>query len=139
MLDTHPKPCGDEKRYDQAIENCERSILWSYWALGLGLGALAVPASTFAKSVRDDASYARMMVEVYKMMLLDRVGASVRENVATDALGRIRQELQACGLLPYGNPLDVPIDYSLLPLACGIDAIDINSLRPDQQLLRLPG
>lgn len=137
MLDTPQTPPGDEKRFDQEIENCERSLAYSYWALGLGLGALNLPAAEFSASIRDDPHYARMMVEIYKMMLLDQGCAALRAHVAATARDRIRLALDECGLLPGGDLSKMSIDYSLVPLSCGIEADDINSLRPDNQLLLL--
>jgi len=138
MFDTPLTPPGDDRHYDQEITHCEHSIHWTYWALGVGFEAFSVPAARFAALVRDDRDYARAMVEFYKMMVVERASSAVRDQVAAIALDRIRRELNACGLLPVVDPLNVAIDYSRVPLACGIPAAEINAMRPERLILRVP-
>jgi len=132
MFDTPQTPRGEVRRYDQEIRHCEHSILWSHWALGLGVGAAAGPASQFAALLRRDPRYARTMVEVYKMMLIEQAGSSVRDRIAAIALDRIHRALDAYGLIPVVDPLNMAIDYSVIPLACGIRTEEINALRPNR-------
>ncbi|MEF8699238.1 MAG: hypothetical protein V5B33_07900 [Candidatus Accumulibacter sp. UW20] len=121
---------------DLKIDNCRTSLLWSIWTLELALEALNLPVSELADEAKADPEYGQRIATIYQMLVVERAVSPVRDRIVVEMVERIRTTLMLAGLLPTGHPLDRPIDYTLIPPSGGVDADDINILRPDLRLLR---
>ncbi len=132
MIDTEAVPIPDQGLSDEAIDTCRDSLGWSVWALGLATDMTALPLDDLATEIALDPDYARQVVQVYKMMAIERATASTRERIADEILDRLRKALTQAKQLPAGDPLSLSIDYNKVAPCFGIHPDDIHCLRPDQ-------
>jgi len=121
----------DEGLSDEAIRTCSDSLGWSVWALGLATDIATFPQDDLASEMACDPEYAGQIVEVYKMMAVERAVSATRERIADDILNRLRNALTQANFLPTGDPLTLPIDYTKVAPCVGIHPDDIHCLRPD--------
>lgn len=113
---------------DKDHGTCYDSLGWSVWALGRATEILTFAVDALARELAADPDYAAEVVEVYKMMAVERVLSARRERIADDMLGRLREALAQANHLPAGDPLSLRIDYSKVPPCQGLDTGDINFL-----------
>ncbi|WP_374266704.1 hypothetical protein [Zoogloea sp.] len=133
MIDTKAVPTPDQGLSDEAIDTCRDSLGWSVWALGLATDMTAIPMDDLATEITLDPDYAGQVVEVYKMMAIERAIASSRERIADEILDRLRQALTQAKQLPAGDPLSLAIDYNKVGPCFGIHPDDVHFLRPDRR------
>jgi hypothetical protein len=121
----------DKGLSDEAIQTCNDSLSWSVWALGLATEIATFPVDDLAREMAADPDYAAQVIEVYKMMAVERVESPIRERIAEEIFTRLRNALRQANHLPAGNPLKLTIDYTKVAPCYGLHPDDINCLRPD--------
>lgn len=133
MIDTDALPILDQGLSDEAIETCQDSLGWSVWALSLATEITTFPAEDIATEMSMDPDYAGRVVEVFKMMSIERVTAAARERIADEILDRLRKALIQANQLPAGDPLSLSIDYGKVGPCFGIHPDDVHCLRPERR------
>jgi len=133
MTDTAALLPPDEGLSDEAIQTCNNSLGWSVWAFDLAMVIATFPVDDLASEMAADPKYAGQVVEVYKMMAIERVESATRERIADDILDHLRNALIQANHLPAGDPLSLPIDYSKVSPCAGVHPDDIHCLRPDHR------
>ncbi|MGE5472217.1 MAG: hypothetical protein ACM3X0_15580 [Bacteroidota bacterium] len=133
MSNTKTLPTSDKGLSDEDIQVCMNSLGWSVWALTLGTETTIFPVEDLATEIAMDPDYAGRVVEVYKMVAIERALSGIRERIADEILDRLRKALIQADLLPTGNPLSLPIDYNKVGRCSGIHPDDIHCLRPDRR------
>lgn len=133
MIDTDALPMFDQGLSDEAIETCNHSLGWSVWALSLATEIMTFPGEDIATEMAMDPNYADRVVEVFKMMSIERASAATRERIADEILDRLRKALIQANRLPAGDPLSLSIDYGKVGPCFGIHPDDVHCLRPDRR------
>lgn len=123
-----PSPPQYQPLSTEDHDTCHDSLGWSVWSLLRAMEILAFPVDALAREMLAEPDYAAEVVEVYKMVAIERVLAARRERIADDMLGRLREALALARHLPEGDPLALRIDYSKVPPCQGLHAGDINFL-----------
>lgn len=130
MIDTEAFPIVDPGLSDQTIQTCMDSLGWSVWALSLATAITTFPVEEVASEITAAPDYAGQVVEVYKMMAIERAIASTREKIADESPERLRKVLTQDKKLSVGDPLSLSIDYNKVRPCCGIHSDDVHCLRP---------
>lgn len=135
MIDTDALPILelDQGLSDEAIQTGQDSLGWSVWALSQAMEITTFPVEDVAAEMVMDPDYAGRVVEVFKMMSVERATAATRERIADEILNRLRKALIQANRLPAGDPLSLPIDYGKVGPCFGIHPDDVHCLRPDRR------
>jgi len=115
-------------------EQCRAMILWSYWAESVAIDVLEKNGDGFAQRVAEEPEFAATVVEIYKMLRIDEAHIRSRQAITEQIHDRFFAALFR-GTAKPGTPpsLGEPIDFERIPQMGGIDAEEINELRPDTQ------
>jgi len=116
---------------DEVIRTCFDSLGWSVWAFDLATDIVPLGVDDLACEMTADPEYAMQVVEVYKMMAIERSVSATRERIADIILNHLRKALTQANFLPAGDPLTLPIDYTKVLPCVGIHPADIHCLRLD--------
>lgn len=133
MISTEALPMLDQGLSDEAIQTCKDSLGWSVWALSLATEITTFSLDDIATEISVDPGYAEQVVEVYKMMAVERSISSTRERIADDILEHLSKALIQANQLPAGDPLSLLIDYNKVGPCCGIHPDDVHCLSPDRR------
>ena len=115
---------------DEDIEGCRNSLLWSLRAVGTAVGLLGIEDEEFQQMVVEDDDYFLMVLQLLKMLVVDRGYA---ENVAD-----VREKLQhkiAQAVAVRNDPdtealIAADIDFDQLPPMPDYSGEMIDALRP---------
>lgn len=115
---------------DEDIEGCRNSLMWSLRAVGSAVGLLGIEDEEFRQMVVEDDDYFLMVLQLLKMLVVDRGYA---ENVA-DVREKLQQKIaQAVAVRndpDTGALIAADIDFDLLPPMPDFPGEMIDGLRP---------
>lgn len=130
MLKIDSNPRRDDRYPSERMEESRSVSLWSIWTLYAAEEALQWPVGELAQEMAARPEYAHRIIQVYKMAILDQKFDEHRRRIADEILGHIRAALVHSRIEVTADMLAEPIDYDAVPNHCGIEAWELNDLRP---------
>lgn len=113
---------------DESLAEYRRCLKWLLWAHHAAESALQWPVEELVLEVVGDPAWGKKVLNIYKMLLVERSWAAYREAVAEQMLDHVRAVLQQSGI-PLGEDLlDTPIDYAVVPKFFGLEPYEVNCL-----------
>lgn len=130
MLKIDSNARRNERYPSERMEESRGVSLWSIWTLYAAEEALQWPIRELAQEMAARPDYAHRILQVYKMAILDQKFDEHRRRIADEILGHIRAALIHSGIEVTTDMITEPIDYDAVPKHCGIEAWELNALRP---------
>lgn len=128
-------PNGEDAFDDDGLETYRCSLKWLLWAHHAAETALQWPVDELAMEVAGDPAYAKKIVGIYQMLIVERASAAFRDAVAAQMLDHVRVALLRSGIDVSEDRLTMPIDYARVPQFPGLDAWEVNGLVVDLKTL----
>lgn len=119
----------------EVIQGGRDSLLFSHRALGTGLAVLGMSDAELRDAMSDDDRFA-MICQIFKMLHVDLKYAEIQASLRERAIDRITLALVERQHPDTESLLISEIDFASLPDAPGIDAAQVNAVRPTQATAR---
>lgn len=104
--------------------SCLKWVLWAHYAAEM---ALQWPVDELAMEVAGCPDYAKKIVNIYKMLVVERSSADFRETVAVQMLDHVRGALLRGGV-DLSDAIETDIDRAIVPQFPGLYPWEVNCL-----------
>ena len=113
---------------DESLAEYRRSLKWLLWAQHAAENVLQWSVEDLVLEVADDPARGKQVLNIYKILVVERSSAAFREAVAEQMLDHVRAVLQQSGISLREDLFDTPIDYAVVPKFFGLEPDEVNCL-----------